>query len=308
MSKQFSKKERADILGRLLPLAQSYDSLASDIELYEDDEQANPGENSLEERLVCMNNEIQELLESYMKGLPIRDLSRCPFTGEKVSMAIDDMGLDGLWWNYNAPKRPENKLPDTWFALDGALKLKGEAEIAPFLCSPGPDVPFVLPRLLEFIQVKAVISTLKIGDHTAYPISYYADPMLYGEIRVNDWGTGRYWETGSMIPELWSPGQYISLTPDEDEYDFDLEPWIKTGKLLWILPDDDSMTLHSHVYGCPYLDLPGNRRLKFIRDGFVWEDEEELDFFDEDDLDFDPQHFQSILKQIEEGKIDEYDE
>ncbi|NLO09954.1 MAG: hypothetical protein GX129_08845 [Clostridiales bacterium] len=305
MSKQFSKKERVDILGRLLPLAQSYDRLASDIDLYGDDEQANPELNPLEEQLIVMNNEIQELLESYMKGLPIRDLSRCPFTGEKVSMAIDDMGLDGLWWNYDSPKRPENKLPDTWFAIDGALMLKGEIEKAPFLCSPGPDIPFVLPRLLEFIQAKAVISTIQIGSHIAYPICYYADPMLYGELRVNDWGTGRYWETGSMIPELWSPGQYISLTPDKDEYDFDLEPWIKAGKLLWISPDDNSMTLHGHVSGCPYLNLQGSRRLKFIRDGLVWEDEEELEFFDEDNPDFDLEHFQSILKQIEEEIIDE---
>lgn len=302
MSKHFSMEERADILGRLLPLAQSYDRLSLDMEIYEGEGQVNSKLKALEEQLVDMNNEIQELLECYMKGLPIRDLSRCPFTGEKVSIAIDDMGLDGLWWNHDAPKRPDNKLPNTWFALDGALKLKGEPGIAPFICSPGPDVPFVLPRLLEYIQVKAVISTVKIGSHTAYPIFYYADPMLYGEMRVNDWGTGRYWETGSVFPELLDPGQYVSLTPDESEYDFDLEPWIRAGKLLWIALDDDSLTLHGHVSACPYLDLPGSRRLKFIRDGLVWEDEEEYEYFDEDDPDFDPEHFQSILKQIEEGR------
>lgn len=305
MSVQFSKKERADILGRLLPLAQSYDRLASDVDLYENDEQTGQEENPLEKELVAMNNEIQELLESYMKGLPIVDLSRCPFTGEKVSMAIDNMGLDGLWWNHDAPKRPENKLPDSWYALDGALKLKSEPEKAPFLCSPGPDVPFVLPRLIEFIQVKAVISTIQIGPHIAYPICYYADPMLYGELRVNDWATERYWETGSVIPELWSPGQYISLDTDEAEYDFDLEPWIKAGKLLWIAPGDNSLTLHGHASGCPYLDLPGSRKPKFIRGGIVWEDEEELEFFNKDDPNFDPVQFYTILKQIEEGNKDE---
>lgn len=306
MPKQFEQKERVGILGRLLPLAQSYDRLAFNMELYDEKEDENPNQKALEEQLVGMDNEIQELLCLYMDGLPLRDLSRCPFTGEKLSMVIDDMGLDGLWWNYDAPKRPENKLPITWYALDGALKLNSDPERAPFLCSPGPDVPFILPRLLEYIQVKAVISTIQIGAHTAYPIFYFADPMLYGEKRVNDWGTARYWETGSMIPELWSPGEYISLTPDTNEYDFDLEPWIKAGKLLWIAPGDDTLTLHGHVSGCPYLDLQGSRRLKYIRNGIVWEDDEEFEFYDEEDPDFDLEHLQSILKKIEEGKTDEY--
>jgi hypothetical protein len=300
MPKLLNQKERADLLGHLLPLAQRYDELAAEMELWEEE---GTEQKALEERLADMDREIRQLLERYLEGLPVRELSRCPFTGEKLSLAIDDLGLDGLWWNADAPKRPENELPATWFALDGALKLGGELEKAPFLCCPGPDVPFVLPRLLEHIQVKAVISAVQIGVHTAYPIVYYADPMLYGETRVNDWGTERYWETGSLIPELWTPGQYVSLTPDASEYDFDLKPWIKAGKLLWIAPGDESLTLHGHASHCPYLNLPGSRRLKFIRDGEVWEEEEEFEAFAGDDPDFDPAHFQRILKEIEEGEV-----
>lgn len=300
MAKIMSKQEKAKILGRLLPLAQSYDQLAADLELLEEEGKENPKQKTLEGQLSGMHKEIQELLRRYLEGLPVRDLSRCPFTGKKFSLAIDDLGLDGLWWNFDAPKRPENELPATYFALDGALKLGGEPEKAPFFCSPGPDVPFVLPRLLEFIQVKAVISSVQIGPHTAYPIVYYADPMLYGEKRVNDWGTQRYWETGSIIPELWTPGQYVSLTPVTSEYDFDLEPWIKAGKLLWIAPGDTSLTLRGHVSRCPFLDLPGSRRLKFIRDGKVWEEEDET--WEPDDPDFDPGHFQRLVKEIERGE------
>ncbi len=302
MPKLLSKQERADLLGRILPLAQSYDQLASDLELLEEEGQENPKYKALEKQLSGMGIEIQGLLGRYLEGLPVREVSRCPFTGETLSLAIDDLGLDGLWWNFDAPKRPESTLPKTWFALDGALKLSGKPEKAPFLCCPGPDVPFVLPRLLEYIQVKAVISTLQIGSHTAYPIVYYADPPLQGEARVNDWGTQCYWETGSLIPELWTPGQYVSLIPDTSEYDFDLEPWIKAGKLLWIAPGDLGLTLHSHVSHCPYLNLPGRRRLKYIQDGKVWEDEKEFEFFEAEDPGFDMEHFQRIVKEIEEGE------
>lgn len=305
MPKILNKQEKTEILGRLLPLAQSYDQLALGLEPLDEEEQENPEQKDLEEQLTGMDKEIQELLRRYLEGLPVRNLSRCPFTGEKLSLAIDDLGLDGLWWNYDAPKRPKNKLPATYFAMDGAIKLGGAPEKAPFLCSPGPDVPFVLPWILEFVQVKAVISSIRIGLHTAYPIFYYADPMLYGEMRVNDWGTGRYWETGSIIPELFTPGQYVSINPDSDKYDFNLEPWIKSGKLLWIAPGDESLTLHGHVSRCPYLDLPGSRRLKFIRDGKVWEDDDDNDDYETrepDDPDFDREHFQRLVEELEKGE------
>jgi len=302
MPKILNQQEKAEILGRLLPLAQSYDQQAAELETFAEEGRESPEQKDWQSQLAGLGKEIEELLRRYLEGLPVRDLSRCPFTGEKFSLAIDDLGLDGLWWNFDAPKRPENKLPATYFALDGALQLEGEPEKVPFLCSPGPDVPFVLPRLQEYIQVKAVISSIQIGPHTAYPIVYYADPMLTGEMRVNDWGTQRYWETESIIPELWTPGQYISLSPDSGEYDFDLAPWIRAGKLLWIAPGDESLTLHGHVSRCPYLDLPGSRRLKFIRDGKVWEDEEEYETREPDDPDFDPEHFQRLVEEIEKGE------
>ncbi len=301
MPEILNQQKKTEILGRLLPLAQSYDQLAFEPEAILEQGPESPEQKALEAQMAGMEKEIRDLLQCYLEGLPVLALSRCPFTGEALSLAIDNLGLDGLWWNNDAPKRPENKLPATYFALDGALKLGGEPEKASFLCSPGPDMPFVLPRLLEFVQVKAVISSIKIGPHTAYPIVYYADPMLSGEKRVNDWGTERYWETGSIIPELYTPGQYISLTPDTSEYDFDLVPWIRRGKLLWIMPGDESLTLHGHVSRCPYLDLPGSRRLKYIRDGKVWEEEEEYETQEPDDPEFDREHFERLVEEAERG-------
>ncbi|HAP32782.1 MAG TPA: hypothetical protein DCQ14_07015 [Firmicutes bacterium] len=275
-------EDRREILTRILPLAQQYDELAQEKMLRVESDTWHPEPMAMVKQMEDMKKIIEDLLLRYMNGLPVRELSRCPFSGEVLSMAIDDFGLDGLWWNHHAPKRPENKLPPTYFAMDGALKLAAEPEHVPFLCTPGPDVPFVLPRLLAYTQVQAVISSIKIGRHIAYPVIYYADPMLYGERRVNDWGTARYWEEGSLLPEILTPGTYVSLTPDPEEYDFDLEPWLRKGKLFWIAPDDVKFSLHSHVARCPYLNLPGSRRLKYIQNGEVWEHDLKIEMMEED--------------------------
>ncbi len=303
MHTPLSDEERRAILERLPRLDAEYNELARQLADLEESGEDGSGTGPLREQLADIAKEAAGLLRRYTDSLPERPLSRCPFSGQILSLVIDDRGLDGLWWNHHAPKRPPGRLPATFFALDGALKLEEKPEKAPFLCAPGPDVPFVLPRLLQFTQVRAVVSSLKIGPHTAYPIVYYADPMLYGEKRVNDWGTDRYWEEGNLLPGVFGPGEYISLTPDPEEYDFDLKPWIRRGKLLWIAPGDQRLVLHGHATGCPYLDLPGSRRLKYIQNGEVWEDDPEYETMDENDPAFDLEHFRRLVERYEKGEV-----
>jgi hypothetical protein len=225
-------------------------------------------------RLEALAEESAVLLARYRNILPVRALSRCPFTGEAFQMAIDDFDLDGFFWNNNAPKRPKSRFIKTFFALDGALALSGEIKKSPLLCCPGPDVPYVLPRLLQYGEIKAVVSSVKIGPHTGYPVVYYADPVPEGIYRVNDWGTERYWEPGTPVPELFTPGLYIDVPAEPAQMDFDLAPWKRAGKLLWISPGDESLTLHGHASLCPYLNLPGSRRPKYIQNGEVWRDDD----------------------------------
>jgi len=222
---------------------------------------------------------IQQLLDDYMDILPLLSISRCPFTGDIVNMQIDIDGLDGLWWNFDAPKRPKTDLSITFFAMDGAMQLDNEVKIVPFLCSPGPEIPFVIPRLLSYIQVKAVLSTIKVGNHTGFIMIYFAEPMLEEVVRINDWGSGRYFDSFSTFNNTVTPGNYIEAESDELDYDFDLEPWIKSGKLMWIEPGDTTMTLKSVVSHCPYLHLVGNQNTQYIQMGEVWSDtwEEDID-------------------------------
>jgi hypothetical protein len=152
---------------------------------------------------------------------------------------------------------------------------------------------------LAFDQVKAVLSTVKIGAHTGYMMVYYADPMLEGEKRVNDWGTDRYWEETDAFSGMLTPGQWVSLTPSLMDYDFDLASYIRNGKLLWIEPQDASLQLKSVVRGCPYLELEGSHKLKFIQEGQMWEDDMAFEF-EEDALD--ERDYMKIIDAIERSE------
>ena len=136
MPKLLSKKEKAEIMGRLLPLAEDYDQSTAQLEAFVEEGRTGAEISELERQLTGMDKEIQELLGRYLEGIPVRDLSRCPFTGEKVSLAIDDLGLDGLWWNYDAPKRPENELPNL-FRSGRGTEARRRAGKGPFLPSRG---------------------------------------------------------------------------------------------------------------------------------------------------------------------------
>jgi len=208
-----------------------------------------------------------DLREEYTIGVPVLPLSRCPFTNEVVQHSIDYLGLDGLWWDYDAAARPPEQLPATFFALTGALRLADTIPWFPFLCIPGPEVPYVLPRLLEHPAIVAVLSSVAIGAHQGYAITYFANPVPYDIPRVNTWATNTYTFPNEDGELAWD------AQPDNpDEFGFDLEPWISSRQLLWIAPGDQTLALRDTVSGCPYLRLPGRRSITCIQEGDVWWD------------------------------------
>lgn len=191
-------------------------------------------------------------------------LARCPFSGELFQHTFDGLGLDGFWWNFEAPSRPYRELLPTYFALAGAVALAEEVEKAPFLCKPGPGVPYVLPALLEHTDIEAVIRELPVGRHRAFAITYFARSFPIGLAVPNEWGTNRaYIATGESLG-------WTSLIENPDDFDFNLRPWIESGKLHWVARDDPGVQLLSEVECCPYLDLPGERRIQRVENGKVW--------------------------------------
>jgi hypothetical protein len=208
---------------------------------------------------------VSELWDGYVARTPRPVLSRCPFSGVEVRHSLDTFGLDGLWWNNDTTARPTESLPKTFFALAGAVKLADEIENAEFLVKPGPEVPYVTPRLLEKPEIQAVVSSIKVGKHTAYPVFYFADPTPWNVLRVNTWGKNLF-EFIDASGELRWAQAYI----EREDYDFDLAKWLDAGKLFWIAPDDPNMRLHGDSRRCPYLDLPGNRYPQNVERGKVW--------------------------------------
>ncbi|HCF51077.1 MAG TPA: hypothetical protein DER60_12400 [Syntrophomonas sp.] len=218
-----------------------------------------------EAKMEELQVQLAKMRDEYEQWLPVVPLSRCPFSGEAVDYCIDLLGLDGLWWNYDAPVRRTEDLPPTYFALDGAVTLQGSIDAAPFLCKPGAGVPGVLPRLLNQEEIQAVISSFPIGDHQGYAIFYFAEDAPADMVRVNTWGTRLYTFSDQENIVRWG-----EFDLNINDYDFELGKWIEAGKLHWIKPGDESLTLVSSAEDCPYIGLKGNRELQRIERGEVW--------------------------------------
>jgi len=205
------------------------------------------------------------LLERYLELLPEATVARSPDTGELVRWRIDTAGLDGWYWRYEtAAFNDPDPMPAGWLAMNGAMRLVEPVEVTPDPVVPGPGVPYVVPRILSVPGIRAVIAQVAVGRHTGWPITYFG-PRPPDTPLVNTWGRAEYYvydEDGTWLG--WSDNlERVS------DYDFELSDWLRSGKLLWIAPGDDSATLREGVDGCPYLDLPGPRKIARIEDGTV---------------------------------------
>jgi len=260
-----SMEVRQELLARHAALRERQAVLLGD--LNRDPEQVAP---QVLDELEQLGTEIAALRERYLDSLPVVGLSRSPVTGDILEYSIDTVGLDGLWWNAAEPVRPLQPGAPDLVGLTGAMHLGTPLEVTPFEVRPGPEIPYVVPRLLALPGVYAVVSQVPVGVHTGYVVTYVADRPQEVVHRVNTWGTDFY--------EVLRPDGTLAWSQDDDsirlDRDYDLEPWIEAGKLLWIAPGDTSLLLHAETQGCPYLDLSGSRRDRTIVNGTCTEDEE----------------------------------
>lgn len=204
--------------------------------------------------------------EQYRELVPIVPLSRNPLSGDVVSHSLDFYGLDGWWWDIESPVRPIEYPVEGLVAFTGALALGGEVENTPFLVRPGPAVPFVIPEILSVDGVVAVLSAQPVGNHLGYVVTYFAPEFPRFGPRANDWGLNSF----TVVAEDGSLGWADEFHIEED-YDFDLVPWLDAGSLLWIEPGDDDLTLQHGAGACPYVGLAGTRAIQRVKDGQVWD-------------------------------------
>jgi len=197
----------------------------------------------------------------YADRLPRIVMGACPFTSAPLVRAFDPFGLDGPFWWRDRPFAIDEPDPPAHFrVLLGALSLGGRtpAETVDEVI-PGPDVPFVVPQLLDLPEMRAVIMRLELetGD-VAYPISYWSTEAIPGELLHQPWLRQELW-----IDHDGGAGWMISTEP----WDFELSPWIEREKLYWFEPGSARPFGRADERPCPFLGLPGDRRPQSLAGG-----------------------------------------
>jgi hypothetical protein len=248
--KPFDATERAALLERFFAAYRAADAA----ELARPERDASP-----------YRAEMAELARAYVDAVPILPVSRSPLSGELFETSLDTFGIDGLWWAYDHEYRPYVPRPADLYGFSGALKVDGPLPDFSLKAMPGPDVPFVLPALMAHPGMVAVLSAVRIGTHVGFPITYWALPQPDGVERVDDWGARSF--TYQRADGSMASGHAVQADGDKD---FDLGPWLASGRLRWISPGDESLTLRAGADGCPYLDLPGERRRRYLQEGDTW--------------------------------------
>jgi hypothetical protein len=195
-----------------------------------------------------------ELKAAYYAGLPRVVMSCCPFDGKPLVRTFDPVGLDGLWWNPDVSPEEVPTCPH-FCVVGGAVNYQGQPALAGDVnVYPGPEIPFVYPRLLDLPGMVAVISSLPMENgYLAYPIGYFGERRPPAEELVAGWKNEHYY----WHDQLGNSGWRV----ENDKWDFDLRPWLEQGKIRWTAPGSDPTKLVDEPWErCPYLDLPGRQK------------------------------------------------
>jgi len=257
----FDRKEREALLQRRLTASRMYN------ELMDESAQYAPWSQQEQETLKAAEHHLRVLQRTeneYFGRLPRLTLSCCPFDGKPLVRTFDPYGLDGPWWRSDATPDEIPSCPHFCILL-GAVDLNGQPPHGgDFDAHPGPDVPYVVPRLLEHEEMVAVISQLEMENgYIAYPIAYFARKRPPPEALTAGWARTNFVYTTQFSEEGWRIRN--------DPWDFDLAPWLEAGKIRWCPPGSDNGALSAEGAGnCPFVDLPGQRRNLIVRGGDAW--------------------------------------
>jgi hypothetical protein len=200
----------------------------------------------------------------YFERLPLLTMSCCPFDGKPLIRTFDPYGFDGLWWRSDAYPEEVPTCPH-FCVLLGAVNFAGyEPHAEDFEVYPGPQVPYVIPRLLAYAEMVAVISHIQMDNgYIAYPVAYFAERRPPPQELTAGWGRTNYVYTTQLGQDGWR-------IPN-DPWDFDLLPWLQQGKIRWCPWDSDNTVLSTEsVDRCPYINLSGERQRIMIHRYRVW--------------------------------------
>lgn len=181
----------------------------------------------LEEERSRMVEAIEPLVNSYWQWIPAVELSKCPFCRVSLAVKFDTYDLNGFWW-MDRTQRPHDEPPscEHFCLLSGALSLNDQpVKGGLFPCKPGPDKPFVYPRLLQMPAMVVVISELPMTcGYKAYPIAYYSKQPVQSRVLTQSWARKEHTFTLDDGTSGWDI--------KDDTQDFDLKFWIGSSKVL----------------------------------------------------------------------------
>lgn len=252
-----SKSERDDILRRRREALLQFEACAA---RGDESATAQPGTTDDAEALL---RRVEVCEQEYERRLPRLPLSCCPFDGKPLYRAFDPHGFDGLWWRPDAaPSEPPSC--SHFCMLRGAVNLNGQAANGgDFTVRIGPEVPYVIPPVLELPGMIAVLSALEMArDCTAYLIAYFAPQRPPVQHLAANWPRELFAYVTGAGERRWRV--------DRVECDFDLSPWLVRGKIRWCEPGSGNSRLSEAAPDrCPYVDLPGRREYLEIKGGIA---------------------------------------
>lgn len=204
-----------------------------------------------------------QVLHEYGDRLPRVPFSRCPFSEKPLLRSLDPFGLDGPWWHKSRIVPIEEPVPPRAFqVILGAMDLHGRSPVEVVAeVTPGPVIPFVVPRLLQLPGMRAVVSRLPALEHgdVAHIIAYFSEAELPSAELHQHW----------LRQDLWFPDKQgtTSWITKNDPLDYDLGPWIESGHVAWIAPEDSHLQLRTGTAGCPFLGLQGDPHPQMLSGG-----------------------------------------
>jgi hypothetical protein len=181
----------------------------------------------LEKKRNALYVQIEPLVEKYWDILPAVELSGCPYCNQKLSRLFDPVDLNGFWWMDRTQRpRPQPDCCAHFCLLTGSLNFNNLPAVGGlFECLPGPDAPYVIPRILELPSMKAVVSCIEMqcGYH-AYSVAYFAQNPPAQQDLTHSWAQKVFHFKDKDGNKGWDIRQ--------DAFDYALASWIKLGKLL----------------------------------------------------------------------------
>jgi hypothetical protein len=181
----------------------------------------------LEVKRSALQRQVEPLIDEYWKWIPSVELSQCPFCQKPLFRRFDAYDINGFWWMDRTQREiKESEACEHFCLLSGALNLNGHSvKGGLFECRPGPDKPFVFPRLLQMPSMVVVIGEIPMScGYMAYPIVYFSKEKIESYHLTQSWARKDYSVTLTDGRSGWNIR--------EDKQDFNLRNWISLNKIF----------------------------------------------------------------------------